>query len=74
MNTQNLHPLDISIASNPGVVTFYVKISPGRLLLKKFSSEFSLVESSSFDINLSSLFLANLKTKFNAIIFLVHLT
>ena len=27
MNTQNLHPLDISIASNPAIVTFYKKIT-----------------------------------------------
>ena len=30
MNTQNLHPLDIFIASNPATVTFYKKITRSR--------------------------------------------
>ena len=69
MNTQNLHPLDRSIASNPAIVTFY-KIVPGRLLLKKF---IFICESSIYVINLLSSFPSNLKAKFYARIFLVNL-
>ena len=72
MNTQNLHPLDTSIASNrEAPVTFYKKISAERLLLKKF---IFICESSSYVMNLLSLFLASLKIKFYARIYLVHLT
>ena len=66
MNTQNLHSLDISIALNPVIVTFYKKTSAGWLLLKKF---IFVRESLSRAMNLLSLFLASLKIKFYARIF-----
>ena len=36
MNTQNLHPRDTPIASNPVIVTFFKEISAEQLHLKKF--------------------------------------
>ena len=66
MNTQNLHSLDISIALNPVIVTFYKKTSAGWFLLKKF---IFVRESLSRAMNLLSLFLASLKIKFYARIF-----
>ena len=72
MNTQNLHPLDISIASNPAItVVFYKKIPTGRLLLNKFIFKY---ESSSYVLNLLSWFFANLKTNVYTTVFLIHVT
>ena len=62
---------NISITLIPVMVTFYKKISAGWLLLKKF---IFICESLSNAMNLLSLFLANLKIKFCARIFLVPLT
>ena len=70
MNTQKLHPLDISIVSDPATVPTYKKYPLDGYFLKKF---IFTCENSSYVINLLSLFLVNLKTKFYAIMFLVHL-
>ena len=71
MNTQNLHLLDISIASNPAnIVTFYKKSTRWTATSKKFIFK---CESLSYLLNFLSWFLANPKTKFYTRIFLVNI-